>query len=497
MPSTTPTTARPPSRDTRLASGEQPKPVRPAGAHRWLALTLLCVAQFVDVLGVTVVVVALPHIRGALGFSLEDAQWVVSAYVLPFAGCLLVAGRAGDLYGRRRLFLAGMALFGAASLAGGLAPSAGVLVAARVLQGLGAALVVPSALAMLTTLFPTAAERRHALAVWTAVAALGGAAGFTLGGLVTDGLGWRAVFLLNVPIALTALALAPRLLHESRDARAAGRLDLSGAASVTLGLLLLVFGLTRAQQAGFLSPVVFASLGLGAACLAGFVLIERRVARPLVPPEVFLAPGLLAACLVGAALTATTGPTAVLDSVYLQQVIGASATTTGLLFAPFSLAVVAGSFLGARLVEARGQRATIVAGLISVAAALGLNAAVLERGGVEALVVALVLAGLGLGAASVAATAAGTSAVGADRQGLASGLLNAAAQVGTAVGLATLTALAAARTAGVGGTDPAPAALVDGLGWAIWAASGIAVVAGLGAAWYRWTPDRAVIDGGN
>jgi MFS family permease len=255
--------------------------------RRWAVLALLCVAQFVDVLDVNAVIVALPAVGRDLGFSPEDLQWVVTAYVLFFGGFLLLAGRLSDLYGRRRMFVVGLAVFTASSLACGLAGSPLELVAFRAVQGLGAAIVAPAALSIISTTFTGGRERNLAMGVWTAVAAGGGAAGLVLGGFITDSLGWPWIFLINVPIGVLGIVLSFVLLGAGRGERAARRLDVWGAVTVTAGLFLLVYGLTRAEETGFGSPLTLAALALALFLLATFLFVERSVADPLVPLRVF------------------------------------------------------------------------------------------------------------------------------------------------------------------------------------------------------------------
>jgi MFS family permease len=401
-----------------------------------MALALLCIAQFVVVLDVTIVAVALPSIQRDLGFSTSDLQWVLTGYVLVFGGLLVPAGRAADLLGRRRMLAAGLTVFALASLACALAQSAVALVALRALQGLGAAMTAPAALALLVATFPGGDRRRRALAAWTAAAAGGGAAGWVLGGLLTQTLGWRAVFAVNVPIGLAAAVLVTRLLAESRGTRAP--LDVLGALTVTAGLGLLVLGLTRMQTAGPLAPGALGALLLGGALLGAFAAIERRVAHPLLPPGALRARRFLAANAGALALTASTTPPVFLIVLHEQRDLGHGAIATGLACAPVNLAVIAGSLAGPRLVAAAGTRAVLGGGLVAVAAgALALAAGSLLGG--------LALMGAGLGAASVAATEAGAGALGDDSTGLASGLLNAAAQIGTALGLALLVGVATAH----------------------------------------------------
>lgn len=449
--------------------------------RRGPALALVCSAQFVVVLDVTIVAIALSSIQRDLHVTAATLQWVVTAYVLVFGGFLLVAGRAADLWGRRRCFMAGMTLFTGASLACGLAPSPAALVVARAVQGLGAALVAPAALALLAQTFPSGPARHRAVGTWTAAAAGGGAAGWLLGGVISQGLGWPWVFLVNVPIGVLAVALAPLLVAESRQRSATTRLDLAGAVTATAGLALLILGLTQAQETAPTAPGTLAALGGALVLLAGFLALERRASDPLLPPGLLRHGTLARASLVAAALTAATTPPMFLATLYVQQVQGRSPAEAGLEFPPFNLAVVAGSLLGPRVAAAVGARAAMGAGLGGVTAGAALLACLPTGGGYLAfLLPAFVLMGGGLGCASVASTAAGTAAAGADRQGLASGLLNAAAQVGTAVGLAVLITLAAARGGQLAAHGaPAATALVGGFRWAF---VGAAMVAAAGAA---------------
>jgi EmrB/QacA subfamily drug resistance transporter len=449
------------------------------GGHRRAALALLCVAQFIDVLGVTIVIVALPAIGRDLGLAEQELQWVVSIYALCFGGFLLLAGRAADLYGRRRLFAGGLALFTVASLACGLASSPAMLVGARALQGLGAAVAVPAALSLLTATFSAGPERARALGVWTAAAAGGGVTGFFLGGVLTGTLSWHWVFLVNVPVGALGLALTPLLLAESRDRTAVGRLDVAGAVTGTAGLALLVYGFTRAEQAGFATAGTLGSLAVAAALLGAFWLVEGRVADPIVPHRVFRSRELVGANLAAFTLTAVTSSAGVLGTLYLQQALGYPPTAAGLALLPFSLAAIAGSFIGAWLTARLGARATMALGLVVVAGAMLVLSRLPAHGraGPPWLVTGVIIAGLGLTCASVASTAAGTAAVAGDAQGLASGLLNAAAQIGTALGIAALVTVAAARTSAMGGAgDPSPAQLVHGFRLAFLVAALVALL---------------------
>ena len=358
-------------------------------------------------LDATIVAVALPDIRQSLGMSPEALQWVVTAYTLTFGGLLIAAGRLGDLAGRRRLFRAGLVTFGAASLGCALAPSAPALVAARALQGVGAALEMPAALALITA---TAPDRDRAVALWTAAAAAGGASGWVLGGVLVEAFGWPAIFAVNVPLCALGALLVPRVLPECRGEPRS--LDVAGSAAITAALALLVLGLAQ-------WPAV---LPLAVAAFVAFALIERRAADPILPDR---RPGFLRANGVALALTATTTPAMFLAILYQQEELGRSALAAGLWCVPFNLAVIAGSALRPP------------GGLFAIAA----GAAALATLSPVALVVAFVVMGLGLGSASVTATAAGTRALPDDEQGIASGVLNAAAQIGTVVGVAALVPL--------------------------------------------------------
>ena len=430
-------------------------------------LVLLCSAQFVDVLDVNAVIVALPVIGRDLGLSGGDLQWIVTAYVLVFAGCLLLAGRVADKIGRRRVFAAGLGLFTAASLGCGLAPSPVALVLARAAQGLGAAMTAPAALALIVDAFPSGPLRKRAIAVWTGVAAAGGSTGLVLGGVIAGGLGWRWVFLVNVPVGLAALALTPRLVEESRAADRGGGVDLAGALAASSGLGLLVFALAQAEDSGLLAPVPLLALVGAAAMLGVFAIRETRSTDPLVPPALLRSRSLVVALLAAALLTATTGGGGILATLQLQGALGLGPTSAGLILLPLSTAVVAGSITAARI--GLTTRAVIAGGFALVmagaaVAALGLSA----NGGIGVIVGWGVLSGLGLGAASVAATTLGTSAVDQGDRGAASAMLNTAAQVGTAIGVAALVLVAGAATGAAGyGLGFAGAAVLASFGLAL------------------------------
>jgi MFS family permease len=428
-------------------------------------LLLLCAAQLIGVLDGTIVAVALPAIQHDLGFSPAGLQWVVTAYALAFGGLLIPAGRAGDVFGHRRLFMFGLALFSAASAGCGLSAAPMVLVGMRALQGAGAALFVPAALSLVTAAFPGGPRRHRALALWTAAGAVGGASGWVLSGILTQTLGWPAIFFVNAPLGLAGALLSPRLLPSGGAAGAAGagagrlrRLDLPGALVVSAALVALVLGLTRVQSDGLAAPRALGAIVIGALLLGAFAAVERRVAAPLLPPGTFRNRRFARATLVAAVLTAATTPAMLLSVLYQQQVLHRSATATGLWCLPFNAGVIGGSLLAGRLRDAPA-RAVMAAGLAVVAA------------GALCLIVALapgyLVMGGGLGAAAVASTASGTSALSGQR-GLASGLLNSAAQVGPPLGLAVLVSVAASRSAAAG-------SLASGYRWGFAGAAAVAL----------------------
>jgi EmrB/QacA subfamily drug resistance transporter len=455
---------------------------RGKGRRRWAVLVLLCAAEFVVVGALAVVAIALPSIGEDLGFSRSELQWVISAYVLAFGGFLLSAGRAADLWGRRRVFVVGLALFTGASLACGLSGSGALLVAARAAQGLGAAIVTPAALSILTGVFPEGEGRSRAVGFWTAAQAGGGASGWIVGGFLTQGLGWEWVFFATVPIGALGVLLAPILLPESSDPSAPAKLDAAGATTATAGLALLVYGLTQAEEVGLSSWSTPAALGLSAALMAAFVWIEARVAHPLVPLGVFRSRNLVGSDLVALAFQATTNAPLLLCIFYLQEVVGLPPAQSGFAFVPFNLAVVAGSFLGSRLTSGIGARITAASGLFTIAVGVFLLTRITPESGYPGVLLpGFVLMGLGVGLSAVASTTGGTSALDNEKQGLASGLLNASAEVGYVLGLAVLVPLSAARTDSVAGdvAHPPDAALVEGFRWAFYSGAALAVLGAL------------------
>ncbi|GAA1894382.1 MFS transporter [Streptantibioticus ferralitis] len=428
------------------------------------------VAQFVFALDMSVVNVALPAIRSALGFAPLDLSWIVHVYALTFGGLLLLGGRACDLYGHRRLFVLGLAVFGLCSLAGGLAQAPWQLIAARAGQGLGAAAAAPAALGMLTTTFPEGPRRVRALGVWSAVNAAGGALGVLAGGLLTEYAGWRWVMLINLPIVAVALALVlAGVPAEARPARRE-RLDVLGAVLATGGVGLLVFGVVRTDAQGWGSPATLAMLVAAAALLIAFVFAESRAPAPL------LRLGLLRSRWVAGAnvlvfLAAAGQFTAFyFVSLYLQQVLGMGAAATGAAFLPFSAGLVAGTIIATRVTTARTPRAALVPGALLAAAGLAWFAFIGPDGGFLTDVLGpSLMTSIGTGLVLAPVAAAATTGVAAREAGMASGLFNSSRQLGGCIGLAALATIAAHHT----GTATDPAALNDGY------ALGLAVAAAL------------------
>lgn len=432
-------------------------------------LALLCAAQFMVVLDFSIINVALPSIRDDFGLSRAGLQWVITGYVLTFGGFLLLGGRVADIYGRRLVFVAGLSLFVAASLAGGFASSAAVLVGARAAQGLGAAAVSPAALSILTTSFQEGAERNRALGIWGGVAAGGFSAGVILGGFLTEILGWEWVMFVNVPIGGVVAILALFLLQESEGEAAGRKLDLPGAVSVTAGLVALVYALSGAGGAGFLSPRIVLSFGLALALLAGFWIIEWRTRDPLVPLGVFRRSTLTGANVVGLLIIASAAPMIFLITLYMQRVLGYSAIEAGLAWLPHGLASIFASSVGGRLATRIGVRPTLIGGLTVLAVSLGLLSRV-SAGGVfwTDVLPGTLLVSFGIVLPLVAVSVAATSGVRDSEQGLASGLLSTMQQIGAALGLALLVAISATHTEALIGAGVAhPEALARGFRYAL------------------------------
>jgi EmrB/QacA subfamily drug resistance transporter len=444
-----------------------------ASDRPWIALILLCVAQFVVVLDASIVNVALPTIGRALDFSESNLPWVVNAYVLTFGGFLLLGGRMADLLGRRRVFMGGLVLFALASLAGGLATNSGQLIAARAVQGLGAAILSPAALSIVTTTFQDGAERNKALGIWGAVAGSGGAAGVLLGGVLTDGLGWEWVLWVNVPIGLIAAAISPSLLAESRSTADARHFDVAGAVSVTAGLSLLVYALVDANNAGWGSAQTIGLFAISAALLAAFVVIERRTPSPLMPFRIFRSRTLTGANIVGLLIGASLFSMFFYISLYMQQVLGYSAIHAGLSYLPLAITIIISAGIASQLVTKLGFKGVLATGMGLIAAALVWFSQISVHGSFLADILGpSLLAAVGLGFAFVTSTIAAVSGIAEHEAGLASGLINTSQQIGGALGLAILSAISIS----VIGTSHAPADLTDGFQAAFTAGAGIALL---------------------
>ncbi|HZA04876.1 MAG TPA: MFS transporter [Propionibacteriaceae bacterium] len=444
------------------------------GNRSAVAVALVCLAQFVIVLDVTVVTSALPALGRELGFGAEDLQWVVTAYVLAFGGFLVAGGRAADLVGARRAFTVGLAGFAAASLGCGLAPTGWVLIVSRVGQGLAAALLTPAALALLNAVTQPGAARRRAVGIWTAAAAGGGASGWVLGGLLTEYAGWRWVFLINVPIGVVGLSLVALVLPRVTP-EADRRLDLLGAVGLTAGLSLAVYGLSEAAVSGPDLLLVAGTLLSGALLIAGTLAYERRVAAPLLPPGLLGAPAVRGANLLAAAVTASTSPAMFVAVLYVQDVLAMSPGRAAWLFPALNLTVIAGSLAGPNLMARLGPRRTAVGGLVLIGMGSLLLTTVPPTGlPVFRLLSAFAVMGLGLGVASVASTSVGTAAAEPADRGVAGGVLNSAAQLGTALGVALLVPLATR-------TGDGPEGIYAGL-WLGWVGAAVIAALGIGAA---------------
>jgi EmrB/QacA subfamily drug resistance transporter len=451
--------------------------------HLRAILLLACLAQFMVILDVSVVNVALPAIRSALRFSEQDLQWVVNAYTVTFAGFLLLGGRAADLLGRRRVFVSGLALFALASLAGGFAGSQALLIAARAAQGLGGAIIAPASLSILTTTFEEGAARNRAVGIWGAMGGAGGAAGVLLGGVLTDLLSWRWILFVNVPIGLAAVVLSQRYIPESRDRSDARRsFDLAGAITATLGLSVLVLGIVRTDVTGWGSPATLGLMAAGAALLAIFVAIEGRIASsPLMPLRIYSSRTLSAANVVVLLIGAAVFAMWFFLSLYLQQVLGYSPIRAGLAFLPMTLCIVAGSTLASRAVTRVGPKPMLVAGMIAIALGLlGFTRLAADGSYLGDVLAPSLLVAIGIGLAFVPVTIAAVAGVAPSEAGLASGLVNTSRLVGGALGLAILAALATSRTnsnlrhAGAG-VHAAHAALTSGFVLAFAVSAGFAI----------------------
>jgi EmrB/QacA subfamily drug resistance transporter len=442
--------------------------VRPRRADRpAVFLLVVLTAQLMVVLDTTIVNVALPHIQAGLGFASGSLSWVLNAYLLTFGGFLLLGARCGDILGRRRTFLSGIALFAVSSMLGGLATSSWQLLAARAAQGLGAALAAPSALALLTTAFPEGPRRVRAIGLFTTVSAAGGAIGLIAGGLLTELVSWRWVMFVNVPIGLAVVLAGPSVLRETPRRR--GRFDVAGAVTSTLGMTGLVLGLVEASTVGWSDPRTVGPLVLGLTLLAAFARIERRAGEPILPLRLFADPSRTAANVARGLLYAGMFGTFFFLGQFLQDVQRLSPLHAGLCFLPVPASVFAGSQLASRVLVGRlGPRTVMLLGAAVAAAGLLLTVRLQPSTGYATIAVSLVLLGLGAGAGLVALTSASLAGVEPSDAGAASGLVSVVQQLGAALGLAVLVTVAGAADprAGLSAAASSPAArtaLVHGL----------------------------------
>ncbi|MGW0247010.1 MFS transporter [Nocardia goodfellowii] len=413
-----------------------------------LTLALLCTVAFLDFVDGSIVNVALPAIQRELGLPVSTLQWITSGYLLTYGGLMLLGGRLADLLGRRRVLIAGTVLVAVASAVGGLSDSAGPLIGARLVQGVGAALMLPAALSILTTSFREGSDRHTALSVWGGAAGLASAAGVFLGGLLSEGPGWRWVFYVNTPVCLLVLAVVPALIPDDKRNEIRGGFDVLGTALGTGGLMLLVYGLVEAPEHGWGAARTIALLGAAAALLIGFLVNERRTADPLVPLSIFRVRGLAAANLTHLTLAAGMLAMFFFVTLYMQSVLGYGELQAGNAYLPVSLTIGIAAGLAAKLFPRIGTRPVIVAG----AAICGLGLILLSRIPTDGSYLTDVLPGMmimavGAGAVFVANTTAANAGVPAEQAGLAAALLNTAQQIGGALGIAVLTAVATSRTA--------------------------------------------------
>jgi EmrB/QacA subfamily drug resistance transporter len=450
-----------------------------------LLLAVCCTAQFMVILDVAIVNVALPSIRASLGFKAIDLQWIVNAYTISFAGFLMLGGRAADLFGQRRTFIAGLLLFASASLAGGLAGSQGMLIGARAAQGLGGAIMAPASLSIITSSFAAGPERLRAIGLWGAMNGAGGATGTLLGGIITQELNWRWILLINLPIGITAAVLARVAVPERRREVTAGSFDVAGALTVTGGLLALVYGIVSAGEHGWGSFAALGPIALGLAGLALFVLIEGRfAAAPLVPLRTFSNRLLRVSNLVVVLFSAALFPMWYFLSLYLQEVLRMPPLGAGLAFLPMALTIMACATWAGQLVGRFGAGRVLGSGLTLFALGMALFAHMQVNGSyVSDVLVPGVLAATGIGFSVVPSTIAATATAPPSEAGLASGLVNTSRQMGGALGLAVLTSLAALYTSHLTHASlRAPIlALTDGFRLAFALGAGFAALAALAA----------------
>src|SRR5436305_10301851 len=450
--------------------------------RKWLALALLCVVQFMVVLDIAIVNVALPSIKDDLGFSQANLQWVISAYALVFGGFLLLGGRAADLLGRRRMFLVAIVVFSVASLLAGLAWSETSLIAARAVQGLGAAVITPAALSILSTTFVEGRERNIALGVWGAVGGFGAAAGVLLGGVLTSALSWSWIFFVNVPIGVAAFILTPILLREGRDASVKS-FDALGAILVTSGLSSLVYAITRAGEDGWLSAKALSFFAASAILLVGFVVWELRHSEPLMRIGILRIKTVTGANVAGFILGTATFSLFLMLTLYMQDVLGYSPMRTGLAYLAVAGTAIFTSALAAQLVTRIGVKPALLIGMTALTGGLVYFTQVSVGGSyLGDLLPGFLLVAVGLGFSFVPISIAALAGIEAAEAGLASGLINTSQQIGGALGIAALSTIATSRTShAIAGGSSQASALVTGFHGAFVAGAIIAAV-GIAAA---------------
>jgi EmrB/QacA subfamily drug resistance transporter len=449
----------------------------------WLVLGLVLVGQFMVVLDASIVNVALPSIQRDLHFSSSSLQWVVNAYTLTFAGFLLLGGRAADLFGRRRIFLVGLGVFTAASLLGGMAQNESWLITARAVQGLGAAILAPATLTILTATFAEGPARARALGAWSAVSAAGASAGALFGGVLTEFLSWRWILFVNVPIGVVALVAARRYVPESRAELTHRHLDLAGAVTVTAGLVSVVYAIVRTESYSWGSAQVLVPLAVGLGFLGVFLYLQARVSKaPLVPLRIFRSRSVSGANAVMFLMFGALFGSWYFETLYMQHVLGYSPLQAGVAFLPQTLLIAAGAQLVSKIVSRVGPRPLILLGTLVAASGLAWMTRITpDSTFLAGLLGPFVLIGLGMGLTVTPVAVAGTAGVPAAEAGLASGLLNTSRTVGASIGLAVLATLAANRTSGVLKAHPpttahVAAALTDGYSLAFAVAAVVLVV---------------------
>ena len=451
-------------------AARRPRRCTATHVNPWLVLVLVCMAQFMVILDATIVNVALPSIQADLEMSDADLQWIVNAYTLVFGGFLLLGGRAGDLIGRKKVFLAGVVLFSVASLLNGLAPSSEFLIFARGLQGLGGALIAPAALSIITTTFEEGPQRAKAMSVWAAIAVGGAAAGLLAGGILVEAFSWPWIFFVNVPIGIAVFVAALRFVPESKDERSHKAFDIAGAVTVTAGLLLLVYAIVKAQEKGWVSLHTLGFGGLALLLLGAFLIIEWRSVEPLVRLSIFKVRTVRAANVAMFFVACGLFAMFFFTTLYMQRVLGYSPLEAGLAFLPFTAGVIVGAGLSQALVAKVGARELPLIGMVLAIVGMLLFARLEPDGSyVTDLLPGMILASIGMGLTFVPVTLIATSGIPGEDAGLASGLFNTSQQIGGALGLAILSTLAVNATddaladAGVRASEDETAqALVDG-----------------------------------